>query len=337
MSLTFRADPGSLRLVVKASSGRLLSASAPPFLAGSAGALIVAMQSTGAISSHFTVSVLCPPQAAILPVPARDLSVAAGANASAAFSLLPTASTAAASGACDVVLVSAIGEELDRIRVSVNQTEAPRVISGQGGTHTGSNGNGAGADTSNATSSGGLSLCGSRCSSWFDLACAVTAASSCVKELAGWSTGLGLGALLFALVALKQPALLLAPLRAVAHLCCGARSGAKEREDDAAAAAAAAAPAAAAPAVAQPRPRPHPRPRSRSRSPTRAKRRPPTPASPSPSGPALVDLLQRSGAPELSARRVVVDVSDDDPRDDAPAAPPQRGRHHHKHRERRES
>ena len=370
VQLTFRADPGSLRLVIKASAGRLLAADAPPFRAGGAGALVVLMASTGAVASHFTVSVSCPPAAAILPVPARDVSVAAGANASVAFTLQPAASTAAASASCDVVLVSALGTELDRLRVSVNLSQAPVDATGQGGTHVGANGGGAGAaaNASGAGAGGGLSLCGSKCSSWFDIVCAAGAAASCVGELSGWTAGLGAASLMLALLAFKRPALLLAPLRAAARLCCagggakGREGEAEERAEERAGSAGTAAAAAASPQ--------RPRGKRRAAAATTAAPvpllsssplpppPPPPPPPPSPSGgtrehrrfvaalaarpelggPALVELLRRSRlappAPTPSSARVV--EVDDDPSDVAavlaPGPPRGRGRHH-KHRE----
>jgi len=375
ISLTFRADPGSLRLVVKASAGRILSADAPPWPAGSAGVLTVLMQSTGGVASHFTVSLDCAAQAAVQPAPARDLSVAAGANASAVFALLPVASTASATGSCSVVLVSALGVELDRSSVAINQSAALRVTTGQGGTHVGGNGAGAGAANASSSGSGGMALCGSACASVFDLVCAAGAAASCVRELSGWSVGLGLGALLLALVACKQPALLLAPLRAAAQLCCAGGSAPAKRpraeaEPEAGAAGTGAGAEAPAAATAPARPR--------------GKRRAaPAPgasktfagagavgkftaaagagaskaedkkfsaalaARPDLDGPTLIALLLRTAPqPPRTPRAVAVDV-DEDPASDA-AAPQPRGRgrdrlhhhhhhhHHHRHRERRE-
>jgi hypothetical protein len=370
VTLTFRADPGSLRLVVKASSGRILSAKAPPWPAGSAGVLTVLLKSTGAVASHFTLSLDCAPQAAVQPAPARDISVAAGANATAVFALLPVASMAAAAGSCDVVLISALGVELDRHAVSVNQSAAIRIVAGQGGTHVGGNGAGAGAtNASGSGSGGGIALCGSKCASVFDLLCAAGAAASCVRELSGWSVGLGLGALLLGLLACKQPALLLAPLRAAAQLCCAGdgaaakrgRAGAEAEETETERKAKHPAPTATAPS----------RPRGKRRGaghttalapalePALAPTHLPTvsalsgasktlgagvgssgesalaaalAARPDLDGPALIALLLRT-APQ----RVAVAV-DEDPANAAADAPHRgRGRHHHRgHRERRE-
>jgi hypothetical protein len=363
VTMTFRADPGSLRLAVKASSGRLLSADVPPFAAGSTGALLVRMASTGAVASHFTISLLCPPQVAILPVPARDLSVAAGANASAAFTLQPSASTAAASGSCDIMLFSALGAELDRVAVAVNQTEAPRDVSGQGGTHVGANGGGAGAATNATGASGaGISLCGTSCPSWWNLACAAGAAASCVGELSGWSAGIGLCALTLALLALKQPALLLAPLRAAARLCCasggggvggggGSAKGEAQRTGGArapavpVAAAGGSSASASAVAAASSPVRLHPSTRRHmSHSPPTVLDKSHRPggkgsapaataiaARPGLDGPALIEMLRRSAHPSLSPRLSVraVDVGDGPLDAVAPVAPRGRGRLKH--------
>ena len=371
ITLTLRADPGSLRLVVRAASGRILSATAAPFPAGSVGALAVLVTSTGAVASHFTLSVACPPAAALLPVPALELSVGAFANASVVFALHPAASTAAAGAACSVTLTGALGAVLDTVQATVSLSSAVIDDGGQGGSHGGGNGGGAGGGGAgaNTTSGAGVQLCGSHCAAWYDVACAASAASACVAQLSGWAAGFGGLGLLLGLIALKKPALLLAPLRALLGLCCAARGGGASAAD-----AEATAPASAAPR----RVHKHKRAAAPAASASSASAGSPAAAtavsakgrlaatlaasSGSLDGPALVELLRRSVAAESATRgcggsgggggsggaggqrqsasssRVAIDVDagdDDDPREAPTAASPPTTmttmqRHHHK-------
>jgi hypothetical protein len=223
-TLTLAAAPGSFRLLRRVAGGFIAWASAAPFAAGAAGALRVGVVNSGAWGGTFTLAAEC--GAGVLPVPARPLSVPAappGAprNATAVVAALPLfPATGAGGGAlrCAVVLLDALGAIADSALVNVSVGALASDRGAQGGALGGGGGGGGGAP---ANGTGGGGACGVECGSWWNVGCALRVPGACAERLAGWAASSAgvIAAVVAALLALRNPALVLGAARAACGAC----------------------------------------------------------------------------------------------------------------------
>lgn len=228
LSLTFRADSDSLRLIVKSAPGKLHLLKKFSLIAGSSSTLLVVIvENTGEVNARYTISIECPQdgESFILPIPAREIGVAARMNASTTFSINSNTNLVAKIMECAIVLVDASGSVTDKKALSVESSNAEIDRGGQGGEIVDVNGR-----SGSSSNSSVASICGARCPSYWDIACAVSNVSICINSVSNWATGLALGSILLMIAALyaafKYPQLFLAPFRAIGGLCCGTGSNA---------------------------------------------------------------------------------------------------------------
>jgi hypothetical protein len=232
LSLSFRADAESLRLVIKSSPGKLYVPFSLPLIAGSSVTLLIIVENIGDVNARYTISIECPQEEknALLPVPAREIGVEAKSNSTISFLLYSNTQLTASLTTCSIVLIDAVGIITDKVSLSVVLSNAEVDRGGQGGDIVDVNGR-----TGSSSNSSVSSFCNLKCPSYWDLGCAIGNASVCVQSMSAWAAGLALGSLFLlcaAFAAFKYPLLFLAPLRAGLGVCCGTSSNNNNNDSD---------------------------------------------------------------------------------------------------------
>lgn len=251
ITVTLRAPEESIRLVINIAPVSIIQLYLAPFIAlQTTGKLYVTIINTGTVPSKYTVSVTCSLDY-FLPVPARSLSLRPGGSFAenyveelrneslrnpsllynqsilslpsnfptdsvqqTIFTLQTTGTAGIPKTVCTVGIVNSLGIIMVQSVVNITVYAQVNDQGSQGGT-TDSNDKRNNHPNTNGTMETNESTdgCSFNCNRWYDVSCLVRNSKSCIYQISGWVSGIGVLSLLGVGILWKYPFLLLNTVR----------------------------------------------------------------------------------------------------------------------------